>query len=294
MSRLRVLVLAFVALVLSAVLTAVLYRQISSRMASDSSKSEGNQIVVAAERLPLGTLIEAQHLRLAPWARAVPLEGSFQTPEEVIGRGVVVPMLQNEPVLESKLAPRGAGAGLTTAIPAGMRALSVKVNQVIGVAGFVLPGSRVDVIITGSPDKSSAGEVSKVILENVEVLAAGQNVERDAQGKPQNVQVVTLLVTPEDAQKLVLASTDARIQLALRNPLDLEHADPDAVHRAQLYSKPSSVPPEVEQAAPVRRIVRKAPPPPPPPPPKKYEVEVIQGTARSTVTFEEKKPGGRR
>ncbi len=202
-------------------------------------------------------------------------------------------MLPNEPVLESKLAPRGAGAGLTTAIPSGMRAVSVKVNEVIGVSGFVLPGTRVDVIVTGSPDNSSSGEISKVVLENVEVLAAGQNIERNAQGTPEKVQVVTLLVTPEDSQKLALASSDARIQLALRNPLDLEHTDPSPVKRAELYSEPSSDQPKVEEAAPVRRVVRRVapPPPPPPPPPKKYEVEVIQGTERKTMTYEEKKPG---
>jgi pilus assembly protein CpaB len=292
MSRFRILLLALVALSLSALLTLFLYRQVVSRISGRKADADSFQIVVAAERIPFGTLLEARHLRLAPWAEEVPLQGSFATVEQAVGRGVIVSMLANEPVLESKLAPEEAGAGLTTVIPAGMRAVSVKVDEVIGVAGFVLPGTRVDVIVTGSPDARTAGEISKMVLENVEVLAAGQNVERDAQGTPQDVQVVTLLVAPEDAQKLALASVDARIQLALRNPLDMEYTDPEAVHRSALYSKPASKQPEVVQEAPVRRVARRRPAPPRPAPPKKYEVEVIQGTERQTMTFEEKKQSG--
>ncbi len=224
---------------------------------------------------------------MVAWPKAVSLEGSFVDPEEVVGRGVIVPMLHNEPVLDSKLAPIEAGAGLIVAIPEGMRAVAVKVNDVIGVAGFVLPGTRVDVIVTGSPDEARRNDTSKVILENVVVLAVGQNIEQDVDGEPQSVQVITLLVTPEGSQKLALASVDGRLQLALRHPLDLEKTDPEAVKKASLYSRQVSPPP------PVRRVVRsrsrvKKPTvvPAAPPAPRSLEVELIQGDDRETILFQ--------
>ncbi|UCF38712.1 MAG: Flp pilus assembly protein CpaB, partial [Acidobacteriota bacterium] len=202
-----------------------------------------------------------------------------------------------EPFLEAKLAPKGAGAGLTAVIPDGMRALSVKVNDVIGVAGFVVPGSRVDVILTGSADSNRSSDTSKIILENVEVLAAGQNIERDAQGKPQSVQVVTLTVTPEQAQKLALASQDGKIQLALRNPLDLDHSNPNPTYRAALYNESSSHSKPVEQVvrkrAPVRTVPRPQPPKPEVTEPKTLTVEVIAGQDRKVLTFENKKTDSR-
>src|SRR5262249_32840956 len=141
----------------------------------------------------------------------------------------------------------------------------VKVNDVIGVAGFVVPGSRVDVVLSGSPNKDNEHEMSKVILENVQVLAAGQNVTSDANGKPQNVQVVTLLVTSEESQKLALASVDGKIQLALRNPLDLARVNPDAIRRESLYGASSApTPPPAAKPVTVRNPAPKVTPPPAP------------------------------
>jgi pilus assembly protein CpaB len=183
-----------------------------------------------------------------------------------------------------------------------MRAVGVKVNDVIGVAGFVVPGSRVDVVLSGSPHKNNELEMSKVILENVQVLAAGQNVTSDANGKPQNVQVVTLLVTSEESQKLALASVDGKIQLALRNPMDLARVNPDAVRRESLYgasTAPAELPPPPKPVA-ARTAAPKvstpppavvAPPPPPPPAPvapAKIELQLIQGSKRENVVFEKK------
>ena len=122
----------------------------------------------------------------------------------MVGRGVIVQMFPNEPILESKLAPREAGAGMAVAIPDGMRAVSIQVNDVIGVAGFIQPGSRIDLILTGIP-KEGMEMASKIVIENLQVLATGQNVQQDANGKPQTVPVVTLLVTPEQAEKITLA-----------------------------------------------------------------------------------------
>src|SRR5690606_15536435 len=289
MNRSRMLFLGVLALLLSGAITLVIYRQLNQRLHPVQPGSD--QIVVAAGRLPLGTRLEMEHLRTAPWAEGVPLEGSFGRVEEVIGRGVIIPLSANEPVLEHKLAPREAGAGWTSAIPDGMRAVAVKVNDVIGVAGFVLPGTRVDVIVTGSPDQSHQYDTSRVVLENVQVLAADKNVETNSEGQPRDVQVITLLVTPTDAQKLALASVDGRIQLALRNPMDLDLEDPAAVRKAGLFAR--STPP-APAPAPVRRAApRRAPAPPavvgeelePEPEPKIFQVELIQGEKRETFQF---------
>jgi pilus assembly protein CpaB len=147
----------------------------------------------------------------------------ISNPDDVIGRGLIMPVIQNEPILPMKLAPKGAGAGLPPVIPPGFRALSVRVNEVIGVAGYVLPGTRVDVVATVSPTSQQIDMTSKVILTNVLVLAAGTKIDRQTdKDKPIPVTVVTLLVNPEEAERLTLASSEGKIQLALRNPLDRE------------------------------------------------------------------------
>ena len=292
MNRSRMLILAGFAFVVAVIVTGFTYKALRDRL---QPPDDMTSIVVAADDVALGTRLTEADLRISPWPRAVPLQGSFQTIAEVVGRGVIISMTPNEPILESKLAGVGSGAGLTAAIPEGMRAVGVKVNDVIGVAGFVVPGSRVDVVLSGSPNKNNELEMSKVILENVQVLAAGQNVTSDANGKPQNVQVVTLLVTSEESQKLALASNDGRIQLALRNPLDLALVNPDAIRRESLYgasSTPTPAPPApkpvVARAAPPKPPVLVAPAPPPAPVlvAPKLELQLIQGSKRDTVVFE--------
>src|SRR5215831_7070660 len=301
MNRSRMFILAAVAFVVALGVTFFTYRALRDRLQPPDDMS---QIVVAAQSVSLGSRLTEADLRLAPWPRAVPLEGSFRNISDVVGRGVVISMIPNEPVLDSKLAAKGSGAGLTAAIPEGMRAVSVKVNDVIGVAGFVLPGTRVDVLVSGSPNKDNDLEMSKVILENVQVLAAGQNVTSDANGRPQSVQVVTLLVTPDESQKLALASVDGRIQLALRNPLDLARKNPDAVRREALYGPSSAPPQQTPQPAAKPAVLRTpAPKPPAPPvvvvspppaaapvvvPPAKLELQLIEGAKTQKVTFEKK------
>ncbi len=285
MNRTRMIVITLVALFSSGVVTLLAYQMLSRRL--NPTAEDMTQIVVAAEELVLGTRLTAPHLRMVPWPKAVALEGSFFDLEEIVGRGVVVPMLPNEPVMESKLAPIEAGVGLTTAIPEGMRAVAIKVNDVIGIAGFVLPGTRVDVIVVGSPDERKRNDTSKVILENIVVLAAGQNIEQGTDGEPQTVQVITLLVTPEGAEKLALASVDGRLQLALRHPLDLVLNDPPPVKKADLYRQAATSSPP-----PVRRVSRPRPTARPkvvavkPPEPRLFEVELIQGSVRETFQFE--------
>jgi pilus assembly protein CpaB len=178
-------------------------------------------VVVAATDLSLGAALKKEDLTVIPFPAGKAPEGSFAKPEEVLERGLIVSVVKNEPILAAKLAPKEAGAGLPPVIPEGMRAVSVRVNEVIGVAGYVLPGSRVDVIATASPTSQVQDTTSKVVLANVLTLTAGTRMEQDQkEGKPVQVTVVTMAVTPEQAERLALASTEGKIQLALRNPLD--------------------------------------------------------------------------
>jgi|SRR5438477_730202 len=179
------------------------------------------RVVVAANDLDVGAELTKDDLRIIDWpANAVPA-GAFDDPKNVIGRGIVLPVIQNEPILPLKLAGSEAGGGLPPAIPPGLRAVSVRVNEVIGVAGYVLPGTRVDVVATVSPTGNNNDMTSKVVLTNVQVLAAGTKIDRETdKNKPMPVSVVTLLVDPEESERLTLASTEGKIQLALRNPLD--------------------------------------------------------------------------
>lgn len=178
-------------------------------------------VVVAATDLDVGTELGPENLRTIEWpANAVPAN-AISSPADVVGRGLILPVIENEPILPMKLASKEAGAGLPPMIPPGLRAVSVRVNEVIGVAGYVLPGTRVDVVATVSPTDQRADMTSKVILTDVQVLAAGTKIERDTEkNKPMPVSVVTLLVNPDEAERLTLVSNEGKIQLALRNPLD--------------------------------------------------------------------------
>jgi len=178
-------------------------------------------VVVAAADLDIGAELRREDIRIIDWpANAVPAN-AFSDPKDVIGRGLVLPVIENEPFLPMKLASKEAGSGLPPVIPPGLRAVSVRVNEVIGVAGYVLPGTRVDVVATVSPSGQGSDMTSKVILTNVQVLAAGTKIDRETdKNKPMPVSVVTLLVNPEEAERLTLASTEGKIQLALHNPLD--------------------------------------------------------------------------
>ena len=181
------------------------------------------QVAVAARDLPLGTILAPADIHMIDWlGEAVP-PGYLRNAQDAVGRGLISSVKANEMLLETRLAPRGAGGGLSVTIPDGQRAVSVRVDDVIGVAGFVLPGTHVDVVVTLPPQPVLDQKVSlsQMVLQNVQVLAAGQVVQQDAQGKPITVSVITLLVSPKDAETLILASNEGKIQLALRNTLDL-------------------------------------------------------------------------
>lgn len=278
MNRTRLIIGLSVAIVLGLFASVFVYRQVA-RIAAVRPAS-ASQIVVAAVHLPLGTRLGPQQLKLISWLGDKPIPGMFTRIEDCVNRAVITPVTENEPILESKLAPKEGGAGLSVAIPEGMRALSVAVNEVVGVAGFVLPGTMVDVLATGSPVNRGSESVTLTILQNIRVLAAGQKIEQDKDGKPQTVTVVTLLVTPEDANRLAMAASQGKIQLALRNTIDSKKANPPPVLETHLFAFGPAEPPKPQK----RTAGPKAAPAPPPAPPV-VEVEIINGNKRETKSF---------
>src|SRR5215470_17975732 len=170
-----VLIFAFV---VSAGASLLLYRLIASRVTANA-KQPTSQVLVAARNLELGTLIRDSDLKMADFSGALP-RGALLRKEDVVGRGVVAAIYDGEPIVETRLAAKGAGAGLAATIPAGMRAVAVRTNEVVGVSGFVVPGMRVDVLVAGNPPnaKADVGTISKTLLQNIEVLSAGQNFQK--------------------------------------------------------------------------------------------------------------------
>jgi pilus assembly protein CpaB len=277
MGRARIVIVLALALVAGAVFavgTANYLRGLPARAATPAF--EVTTVLVAASNLGIGSEVKLDDVRPLEWrADSVP-PGAVSNSDDVIGRGLLMSMVQGEPFLEPKLAPRGAGVGLPPAIPQGYRAMSVKVNEVIGVAGYVLPGSYVDVVVTVSPTRALEDMTSKVILSNVQVLTAGTKLETETEdGKPMPVTVVTLLVNPEQAERLTLASTEGRIQLALRNPLDNSAPETRGIQPGALLagSRPAPAPRPVVRAA--------AAPPPAPPVIEPPTVEIIRGDERT-------------
>jgi pilus assembly protein CpaB len=247
------------------------------RASAPTAASGRHPVTVAATALPLGTMLKAGDLRVVQWPDDVPVAGSVATIESIIGRGVVAPFVEGEPIVAGKLAPAEAGAGLPAAIPPGMRAMAVKVNDVIGVAGFTVPGTHVDVVATVNSGKE---EVSRVVLSDVQVLTAGTNQDQSKANDPIRTTVVTLLVTPEDSERLALAMNEGRISLSLRNPLDLAQSQTSGARMSNLVTTMAAPSPVVRTTASRPRVVA-PPPPPPPPPPKPYTVEVIRGAKRT-------------
>jgi pilus assembly protein CpaB len=195
---------------------------VSSEPAPLEAAAPSNTIVVAVRDLPAGSILLREDVEVVEWPGDAVPEGFASQPGEVVGRGLIMEVRKSEPLLDWKLADKEAGGGLPITIPEGMRAVSVEVDEVVGVAGFVLPGTRVDVLVTVMPGTDRRQTTTKIILQNVRALAADQAYQQDIDGEPQPVTVVTLLVTPDEAEALTLASTEGRIQLALRNTLDGE------------------------------------------------------------------------
>jgi pilus assembly protein CpaB len=260
----------------------VIYRLVTARVAANA-KAGQTKVLVAAFNLEQGALVRDADLKVVDWAGPAPAN-AVRKKEDIVGRGVIAAVYEGEPVVETRLAPRGAGAGLAALIPQGMRAVAVKVNEVVGVAGFVVPGMRVDVLISGvPPDQRNSGSETKTILQNIEVLSAGQSFQKDAEGKPVTTQVVNLLVTPEQAETLSLASNESHIQLVLRNPLDRAEAITPGRALSQLFGRLPE-PKPVVAAAP--RPVKKPAPAKIAPPPVTVEVKVVEVLHGSKKTVE--------
>jgi pilus assembly protein CpaB len=242
-------------------------------------------VVVARRALPVGTLIVKEDVKLVAWPSSDKLPGGFENVDQVVNRGLVVSVLENEPLSESKLAPAEAGAGLPPTIPAGMRAISVKVNEVIGVAGFTVPGTRVDVL---AMVRANGGDsMSRIVVSNVMVLTSGTKFDQDEarkDGKPIKTTVVTLAVMPADAERIALAATDGHIILALRNPLDQQSSPTAGVRMASLMAGSAPAPAPARPAEP-RKVVQPAPPPPVVQAPRIYTVEAIRASKRSEETI---------
>jgi pilus assembly protein CpaB len=276
----RTLLVVAVAVTVATLATVAVYRAVQ-RIPVREVELAGVPVVVAARDLPIGTMLTAADLTVANWPARHPLAGGFASPEELVNRGLVADMVANEPVIQAKLAPADSGSGLPPTIPEGMRAISVQVNEVIGVAGFVTPGNHVDVVATISRQDNS---MSRVVVSNVRVLAAGTKLDQQQRllntGGSNQTTVVTLLVTPSDGERIALASVEGRLHLTLRNPLDVEPTTTAGVRVAGLLG-----PAEPPVAAKVVRTppVRTARPPPPPEPvvAKIYTVEAIRAAKRT-------------
>ena len=236
------------------------------------------QIVAAATNLPVGATLSQKDVVLLDWYSDALPTGAFTKTEDVVGHPLLYPMAAKEPVLQQDLGVEGAGIGLAGKIPEGMRAVAIRSNEIIGVAGFLYPGSKVDLLMTFTPPGSNM-PVTETVLQNVEVLTAGQTIQPDPQGKPQAVNVVTLLLTPQDSQRLQLASAQGNIQFVLRSGADQKSAElrPTRLDELVVGQKPAA---PVVAAPGVHHERRKATPQAP-----VYLMEVIQGTQRSVQKF---------
>jgi pilus assembly protein CpaB len=250
----RLLTILLLAFVIAGACAFLVFRVIGNRLGTAGPAT--TRVVAAAGDIKLGTVLTASNLTTIEIAGTAP-KGVILDPKNAINRGVISDLYQGEPILESRLAPVGSGGGLASTIPDGMRAIAVKVDEVVGVAGFVTPGMHVDVLVSGTPPgannaldsrQAQMGTLVKTILQNIQVLSAGVNIQKDAEGKPQQVQVVNLLVTPEQAETLSLAGNGVKIQLVLRNPLDTKVTPVEGTAMGNLFADQSAPPIKAQPA----------------------------------------------
>jgi pilus assembly protein CpaB len=261
-----------------------------------------NKVAVAKVAIPLGTKIIPEQIMVVQFPKESIPDGAFDSPEKLAGRVAVMNIAAREPITESRLAPEGTSAGLSAVIPEGYRAMTVKVDDAAGISGFIMPGTMVDVVVTIDPREGSGMQdpVSKIVLQNIKVLANGQNIDKPENEREANsVKAVTLQVTPEQAEKLALASTEGKLQLMMRNQIDQGDEQTKGVNKRNLLSGDAAMPapepgslkseqPKTE-AKPVRRSVAPAPKPvsaaPAPQPTPRASVEMIEGAKKRSVEF---------
>jgi len=277
MNRTRLLMIGVLALALGFFASVYVYRNLQSK--SGTSSEPGIDVIVAADDLQVGARVEEHDIKVIRIPASDLPPGSPRRRSDVIGHGVIVPISKGEFILPNRLAGENAGSGLPSLIPPGMRAVSVRVNEVVSVAGFVTAGTRVDVLLTGTPGSGGEQETTTV-LQNVAVLASGHTLERTATGEAQTTAVITLLVSPDDAQRLTLASSEGHIQLALRNPLDTKQDEVPASNSRGLY-RGLPIPPTVQPV--VHHPIAKTVKPMVPPPATGVSVEVYQGDKKPEI-----------
>jgi pilus assembly protein CpaB len=263
---------AFVmAVVLAGIFTWLVFKRIRASMGQNTTV----KIVAATNELPAGVALSEKDVELMDWPSDVPVAGTFNKIQDVVGHPLIRSLGAKEPIFQRDLGLEGSGVGLATKIPPGMRATAVRSNEIVGVAGFLYPGSHVDVMATISMP-NNGGNLTQTVLQDVEVLTAGQTIEPDPQGKPQQVDVVTLLLNPEDSQKLQLASTQGTIQFVLRNGTDKD------VNKDLRAARLDQIVPMPKPPAPVRtksgKVVAARP---------QYVLEVIEGTKKTVHKFDE-------
>jgi pilus assembly protein CpaB len=268
----------------------VLYRVLINRTPTTKAGPALTQVALATKDLEVGTVLKEGDVKVAEWPGAIP-QGATTDLNKLLGRGVITAIYAKEPIIESRLAPKGAGGGMAAMIPPGKRAVAVRVNEVVGVAGFVVPGMHVDVIISGNTPGGSGnlGTLTQTLLQNIEVLSAGQDFKKDAEGKPVMVQVVNMLVTPAEAEQLSLAAAQTSIQLVLRNPLDHEISKTPGTALGHLFNN-GRPPAPTEMSSKPRPVVQRAPAPArvaPPAPPKEapFVMEILSGPQRTETKF---------
>jgi pilus assembly protein CpaB len=278
MNRSRLVMIGGLALAVGLLVSYYVFNQLKTRSGSNEHMV---QAVVAANDIQIGSKLTEHDVTLASFPQASVPPGAFARINQVRQRGVILPISKGDFILPDKLAAEDAGSGLPSMIPPGMRAVSVRVNDVVSVAGFVQPGTRVDVLATGLPGTNNEAQTDTV-LENVAVIAVGRSLlDRVITGETQNAAVITLLVSPDDAQRLTLASQEGRIQLALRNPLDTRKESIAPTKTSSLSPRAQAIPTTTKPK--LHKVTEKVTPPPSAP----YQIEMIRGGKREETKFKQ-------
>jgi len=262
----------FVALLVSCVFTFWLSKKFAKPVAAAPVKV---QYVAAAKSLDAGEVLSTDDLKMVDWPNNQPLDGAFNKADGLVGRVLLYPLPSDQPIVEKQLASAGSGVGLSSRIPAGMRAISLKSDEVMGVAGFMAPGTHVDVLVTFRPNMMSGDQTTQTVLQDVQILAVDQKTAPDPQGKPTTANVVTLLVNPDDAEKAVLAAAQGAVHFVLRNGTDHDHVS----------DKPVMLNGKVEDPSPkhtggAKKVLTLQPVVKP------YEIETVEGNKKSTESFQ--------
>lgn len=260
------------------------------------------RVAVAKVAIPVGTRIIPEQVMVVQFPKESTPDGAFESPEKLAGRVAITNIAPREPITEARLAPEGTAGGLSAVIPEGYRAMTVKVDDVVGISGFIMPDTLVDVVVTIDPEEKAGSQdpVSKIVLQNIKVLATGQNIDKpEDQREANSVKAVTLLVTPEQAEKLALAASEGKLQLVMRNSIDQGDEQTPGINKRGLLGGERAVPapepgslkserPEAKPAARRVRVQSEASPAPvvaPAPQAPRASVEMIEGAKKRSVDF---------